>query len=50
VDKGYEIEKEPPDTQASIIKQLAVLNLERTRCIDQIDRELRATVEQRSSF
>jgi hypothetical protein len=50
VDKGYEIEKEPPDTQARIIKQLAVLNLERTRCIDQIDRELRATVEQRSSF
>jgi hypothetical protein len=50
VDKGYEIEKVPAEAKDGIIKQLAVLNLERTRCIDQIDRELRATVEQRSSF
>jgi hypothetical protein len=48
VDKGYQIEKVPVEEQAGIIKQLAVLNLERTRCIDQIDRELRASVEQRS--
>ncbi len=47
VDKGYEIEKVPAGEQAGIIKQLAVLNLERTRCIDQIDRELRQAVEQR---
>ena len=45
VDKGYEIETVPAGEQAGIIKQLAVLNLERTRCIDQIDRELRAAVE-----
>ncbi len=45
VDKGYEIETVPVGEQAGIIKQLAVLNLERTRCIDQIDRELRAAVE-----
>ena len=48
VDKGYEIEKVPAGEQAGIIKQLAVLNLERTRCIDQIDRELQAAVRQES--
>ncbi len=46
VDKGYEIEKVPVDEQSGIIKQLAVLNLERTRCIDQIDRELQTAVGQ----
>jgi hypothetical protein len=46
VDKSYEIEKVPPDARDGIIKQLAVLNLERTQCIDEIDRQLRAAVEQ----
>jgi hypothetical protein len=46
VDKGYEIEKVPPDAKDGIIKQLALLNLERAHCIDEIDRQLRAAVEQ----
>ena len=46
VDKGYEIEKVPPDTRDGLVKQLALLNLERTQCIDEIDRQLRAAVEQ----
>jgi len=46
VDKSYEIEKVPPDARDGIIKQLALLNLERTQCIDAIDRQLRAAVEQ----
>lgn len=49
VDKSYEIEKVPPDSRDGIIKQLAVLNLERTQCIDEIDRQLRAAVEQMQS-
>ena len=49
VDKSYEIEKVPPDSRDGIIKQLAVLNLERTQCIDEIDRQLRAAVEQLQS-
>jgi len=46
---GYEIEKVPPDARDGIVKQLAVLNLERTQCIDEIDRQLRAAVEQMQS-
>jgi hypothetical protein len=46
VDKTYEIEKVPPDARELIVKRLAVLNLERTQCIDEIDRQLRAAVEQ----
>ena len=49
VDKGYEIEKVPIGEQAGIIKQLAVLNLERTRCIDQIDREFQTAVRQNAA-
>ena len=49
VDKGYEIEKVPPDARDGLINQLAVLNLERTQCIDEIDRQLRAAVEQLQS-
>jgi hypothetical protein len=46
VDKGYEIEKVPPDARDGLVKQLALLNLERSQCIDEIDRQLRAAVEQ----
>ena len=33
----YEFEKVPIEEKDTVIKQLAVLNLERTRCINQID-------------
>jgi len=33
----YEFEQVPPERKDEIVKQLAVLNLERTRCIDQMD-------------
>jgi hypothetical protein len=36
-ERVYEFEKVPPDKKDAVIKQLAVLNLERTRCIDQVD-------------
>lgn len=48
VDKGYEIEKIPADAKDGLIRQLAVLNLERNQCIDQIDRQFRLAVESQS--
>jgi hypothetical protein len=44
-EKVYEFEAVPPDEKNGVVKQLAVLNLERNECIDRIDRILRDTVE-----
>ncbi len=44
VDKGYEIEKVQPELRDGLIKQLALLNLERNQCIDRIDQKLQAAV------
>ncbi len=41
VDKGYEIEKVAADEKDGLIRQLALLNLRRNQCIDQIDRTFR---------
>jgi predicted ester cyclase len=45
VEKGYEIEKIPPEGKNIIIKQLAILNLERNQCIDKIDQQFRLVIE-----
>ncbi len=37
VEKGYEIENVPVEEKDKIVKRLAVLNLERNKCIDAID-------------
>lgn len=37
----YEFEKIPPAEKDAVVKQLAVLNLERTTCIDKLDEQLR---------
>jgi hypothetical protein len=37
VEKGYDIENVPVDEKDKIVKNLAVLNLERNKCIDAID-------------
>lgn len=37
VEKGYEIEKVPENEKNTLVKMLAVLNLERNNCIDAID-------------
>ena len=36
-EKVYEFEKVPVSEKDKVIKQLAILNLERTKCIDEID-------------
>ena len=40
VEKGYDIEKIPPTEKDNLIKMLAVLNLQRNKCIDAIDLQL----------
>ena len=40
VEKGYDIEKVPASEKDHLIKMLAVLNLERNKCIDAIDAQL----------
>jgi hypothetical protein len=39
-EKVYEFEKVPPEEKNGVIKQLALLNLQRNQCIDGIDRNL----------
>lgn len=36
-EKVYEFEKVPPEEKDGVVKQLAVLNLERNKCMDEID-------------
>jgi len=45
-EKVYEFEKVPVADKDGVVKKLALLNLERTTCIDQIDRAFRAMIEQ----
>jgi len=42
----YEFEKVKPDEKDKVVKQLALLNLERNQCIDTIDKQFRAVIEQ----
>ncbi len=45
VEKGYDIENIPFAEKEGLIKQLAVLNLERNKCIDAIDLKLVELIE-----
>lgn len=44
-EKVYEFDKVPVEQKDTVVKQLALLNLERNQCIDQIDKRLQAFVE-----
>lgn len=44
-EKVYEFDKVPVEQKDGVVKQLALLNLERNQCIDKIDKRLRAFVE-----
>ena len=44
-DKVYDFEKIPVEEKDAVAKQLAILNLERTQCIDEIDLQFRALIE-----
>lgn len=44
-EKVYEFENVPADEKNKVVKQLALLNLERNKCMDQIDQQLLALVK-----
>lgn len=44
-EKVYEFEQVPMDQKDEVIKQLAVVNLERNQCIDKLDAEFRKAIE-----
>lgn len=43
-EKVYEFENVPSDKKDSVVKQLALLNLQRTQCIDEIDKSLQQLI------
>jgi len=45
VDKGYDVDNIPNDEKGNLIKSLAILNLERNQCIDQIDIEFSRLIQ-----
>ena len=44
-EKVYEFEAIPVDQKDGVIKELAIVNLERNQCIDRVDEEFRSLVE-----
>ena len=44
-EKVYEFEAIPMDQKDAVIKELAIVNLERNQCMDQLDRQFRDLVE-----
>jgi hypothetical protein len=49
-EKVYEFEAVPPEAKNVVVKQIALLNLERTECIDAIDRVFRDTLAEKRSI
>ena len=48
VEKGYDIENVPVSEKDNLVKMLAVLNLERNKCIDAIDTNLYNLISNKS--
>jgi len=44
-EKVYEFEEIPVDQKDGVIKELAIVNLERNQCIDRVDEQFRSFVE-----
>jgi hypothetical protein len=44
-EKVYEFEQVPVNEKDEVIKQLAIVNLERNQCIDRLDEEFRTSIE-----
>ena len=43
-EKVYEFDKVPSDEKDNVVKRLALLNLQRTQCIDKIDKSLQQMI------
>jgi hypothetical protein len=50
VEKGYDIENVPVTEKDNLVKQLALLNLQRNQCIDAIDREFQTLITSKNKF
>lgn len=48
-EKVYDFENVPMEEKDKVVKELALLNLERTKCIDQIDRNFRLLIEKKQT-
>jgi hypothetical protein len=48
-EKVYEFEKVPPGQKDAVVKRLAILNLERNKCIDAINEKFSKLVSERAS-
>ncbi len=46
-EKVYEFEDVPADEKNAVVKDLAILNLERNQCIDEMDKTFQALIELR---
>ena len=44
-ERVYEFENVPPQQKDAVIKELAIVNLERNQCIDKLDQEFRGSIE-----
>jgi hypothetical protein len=49
VEKGYDIENIPIQEKDNLVKMLAILNLERNNCIDQIDNSFKKIMEKNNA-
>lgn len=47
-EKVYEFEEVPAQEKNKVVKQLAILNLQRNKCIDVIDKKLKDLIEKKS--
>ncbi len=45
-EKTYDFESVPVEEKDKVVKRLALLNLERNQCIDNIDKQFRVVIEQ----
>ena len=48
-EKVYEFEQVPMDQKDEVVKQLAIVNLERNQCIDRLDQEFQRFVRNRAT-
>jgi hypothetical protein len=44
-ERVYDFEQVPMDQKDEVVKQLAIVNLQRNQCIDQLDAEFRKSIE-----
>jgi hypothetical protein len=48
-EKVYEFEKIPAEQKDTVVKRLAILNLERNRCMDEIDQQFKRQLEAKTN-